>query len=68
MYALRIAGGTPIRCAPAANACVVTSIDQLALGVSSSLTLPLLGVADFLRYSKYRVLEYSCTYNHTVVD
>jgi hypothetical protein len=47
MYALRIAGGTPIRCAPAANACVVTSIDQLALGVyvSSSLTLPL---ADFL--------------------
>ena len=26
MYALRIAGGTPIRCAPAANACVVTSM------------------------------------------
>ena len=32
MYALRIAGGTPIRCAPAANAC--------------SLTLPLQNTAE----------------------
>ena len=42
MYALRIAGGTPIRCAPAANACVVTSI---------SLALVDLGVSELTHFA-----------------